>query len=69
MFYYQTHILKELLIGSSRDREIVENISLRDSSLRTDSVRLAFVTGENALGSQNYYRTCYLQLNEIDLSI
>ena len=38
---------KELLLGNLRDREIVQNMSPGDSSLRTSSVWLAIVTGEN----------------------
>ena len=48
MQYYPTHMVKELLLGNSRDREIVHNMSPGDSSLRTDSTELAFVTCENA---------------------
>ena len=36
MFYYPTHILKKLLLGNSRDREIVQNMSPGDSYLRAD---------------------------------
>ena len=41
------------VLGNSRDREIVQNTSPDDSSLRTGSIWLDFVTGENALDSQN----------------
>ena len=58
-----THISKELLLGNSRDREIIQKMSRGDSSLRTGLVRLAFVTGENALERQNaLYNFSYSRL-------
>ena len=47
-----------MLLGNLREREIVRNMSLGDSSLRTrGSICLAFVTDENALDSQNCFIT------------
>ena len=46
--------LQVKVLGNSRDREKVKNMSPGDSSLRTGSIWLAFVTGENALDSQNW---------------
>ena len=48
------------LLGNSCDREIVQNVSPGDSSLRTDSNWLAFVTGENALDSQKCFITSHI---------
>ena len=40
MFYYPTHILKELLLGNLCDWKIVQNMSPDDSSLRIGSISL-----------------------------
>ena len=47
------------LLGDSCDREIVKNMSPGDSSLRTGSIWLAFVTGESAFNSQKCFITSY----------
>ena len=43
------------LLGNSHDRETVQNMSPDDSSLRTGSIWLAFVTGGNTLDSQKCF--------------
>ena len=50
------------LLGNSRDQEMVQNMSPGDSSQRTGSVWLAFVTGENASDSQKGFITSYSRL-------
>ena len=49
------------LLGNSRDREIVQNMSPVDRSLITGSIWLAFITVENALDSQNCFITSHIE--------
>ena len=48
-----------MLYYPTRGREIVQNMSPGDSSLRTGSISLAFVTAENALDSQKCILTSF----------
>ena len=47
------------LLGNSQSWEIVQNMSLGDSSPRTVSIWLAFVTGANVLDSQKCFITSH----------
>ena len=69
MFYYPSRILKELLLDNSRDQEIIQNMSPGDSSLRTGSVCLAFVTGENAYCCNSCTREIVKNISPVDSSL
>ena len=52
-------LLSQLKIRK-RKREIVQSMGSGDSSLRTGSIWLAFVTGENASASQKCFITFHI---------
>ena len=53
-------LLSQVKLGNSHDREIVLDTSPGDSFLRTGSIWMAFVTGENVLDSQKCFITSYI---------
>ena len=53
------------LPGNSRDRELGQNMSSGDISLRTVSIWLAFVIDEIALDSQKSFITSYSRLSNV----
>ena len=57
-YYIDVLLPNSYFTSNSRDRETVQNMSPDDSSLRTGSIWLAFVTGENVLDSLQLFYAC-----------